>query len=159
MRLPDVLECMDLSSLILIGCHEIFMCKWPESPLSLNMCNTCHWSFPTDLHIPNISLIHFKLNLQENITRMNLHKIKKKCQRRNYPRLQHNRSSLIWREKTLYEREFWKSRWHSCLYHKVQTKPTYNSFNKRRDDFSSLLEYNDYLEEVEDISKCSDLVI
>jgi hypothetical protein len=27
------------------------------------------------------------------------------------------------------------------------------SFNKRRDDFNNLREYNDYLEEVEDISK------
>ena len=27
-----------------------------------------------------------------------------------------------------------------------------NRFNKRREDFSSLREYNDYLEEVEDIS-------
>lgn len=30
-----------------------------------------------------------------------------------------------------------------------------SSFNKRREDFPDLRSYNDYLEEVEDISKCT----
>jgi hypothetical protein len=32
-------------------------------------------------------------------------------------------------------------------------------FNKRREDFKSLKEYNDYLEKVEDLSKCCQDVI
>ena len=33
----------------------------------------------------------------------------------------------------------------------------FNSFNKKETDFASLQEYNDYLEEVEKISKLADI--